>query len=221
MRTDTRGRENASVAGTDTPWGKWEPATPTEVAQMFSALRTPWWIAGGYAIELAVGHVFREHGDIDVLLLRRDQLTAQHVLAGWEWWAADPPGVLRPWQPGETLPASVHDIWCRPTAAHPWRIQLMLDESSGEDWVSRRDPRVRRPISSLGRTSADGIPYLAPEIQLFYKARGLRAKDDADFAAMHTLLDTRQRQWLIRAITTAHGTHPWLSQLTPNPPPHV
>jgi hypothetical protein len=36
------------------------------------------------------------------------------VLAGWEWWAAVPPGILRPWAPGETVPAAVHDIWCRP-----------------------------------------------------------------------------------------------------------
>ncbi|HEX5116308.1 MAG TPA: amino acid transporter [Pseudonocardiaceae bacterium] len=185
---------------------------------MFSALRTPWWLAGGYAIELAVGRAFREHDDIDVLLLRRDQLTAQRVLAGWEWWAADPPGVLRPWQPGETLPAHVHDIWCRPTAAQPWRIQFMLDESSGEDWISRRDPRVRRPISTLGHTSPDGIPYLAPEIQLFYKARGLRAKDDADFDAIHTLLDAQQRQWLVDAIRDTYGAHPWLDRLMSIPP---
>lgn len=74
-----------------------------EVRALFSALRAPWWIAGGHAIELAVGHRFREHGDIDVLLLRRDQLAVQQALSAWELWAADPPGTLRPWQPGEFL----------------------------------------------------------------------------------------------------------------------
>jgi hypothetical protein len=46
---------------------------------MFSGLESRWWVAGGFAIELAVGHPFRSHGDIDVLLLRRDQLVAQQV----------------------------------------------------------------------------------------------------------------------------------------------
>ncbi|MEV6646704.1 hypothetical protein [Amycolatopsis sp. NPDC051371] len=52
----------------------WEPAPLSEVVELFSAVRAPWWIAGGYAIELAVGRAFREHADVDVLLLRRDQL---------------------------------------------------------------------------------------------------------------------------------------------------
>jgi hypothetical protein len=41
----------------------------------------------------------------------------------------------------------------------------MIDESSDGDWVSRRNPRIRRPIAGIGHTSPDGIPYLAPEIQ--------------------------------------------------------
>jgi hypothetical protein len=44
-----------------------------EVAVLFSVLAVPWWLTGGCAIEMAVGHVLRDHADIDVLLLRRDQ----------------------------------------------------------------------------------------------------------------------------------------------------
>ena len=73
------------MARTHTLWGIWEPATPAEVAALFSVLAVPWWLAGGYAIEMAVGHALRDHADIDVLLLRRDQLAAQRMLAGWQW----------------------------------------------------------------------------------------------------------------------------------------
>jgi Aminoglycoside-2''-adenylyltransferase len=131
----------AHMARTDTPW---EPASPAEVAGFFGGCPARWWIAGGYAIELAVGSPYRGHGDIDILLLRRDQLAVQKALPGWEWHAADPPGTLRPWKPAEQPPASVHDIWCRPGPAEPWQLQIMLDESSGEDWVSRRDQRIRQ-----------------------------------------------------------------------------
>ena len=94
-----------------TPWDPWDPAPLSDVVALFSAVRIPWWIVGGYAIELAVGHAFREHSDIDVLLLRCDQLAVQEVLSSWEWWVADAPGTLRPWRRGEILPVGVHDFW--------------------------------------------------------------------------------------------------------------
>jgi hypothetical protein len=62
----------------------------------------PWWIAGGYAIELAIGRPVRDHGDIDVMVLSHDQIRVQEALHGWQWWAGDPPGILRPWRPGST-----------------------------------------------------------------------------------------------------------------------
>jgi hypothetical protein len=192
----------------------WEPLSPAEVAALFSGV--PWWIAGGYAIELAVGRPVRSHADIDVLLLRRDQLAAQRALAGWEWWAADPPGVLRPWRAGEILPSYVHDVWCRPAGTQHWRVQVMLDESAGEEWVSRRDRRLRRPLDELTRLSPAGIPYLAPEIQLCYKAESPRAKDEIDFTAALPLLSGEQRRWLANAITISIGTHPWLDRLSGN-----
>ncbi|WP_439145738.1 nucleotidyltransferase domain-containing protein [Streptomyces canus] len=57
----------------ETPWGPWEPAALADVATLFSSVEVPWWVAGGYAIELAVGYSFRDHSDLDVLSLRRDQ----------------------------------------------------------------------------------------------------------------------------------------------------
>lgn len=206
---------------TETPGGPWEPATPREVAERFSVLRpgAPWWIAGGYAIELAVGYAFRDHGDLDVLLLRRDQLAVQEALDGWQWWAADPPGTLRPWRSGEVLGPDVHDIWCRPGPDEPWRIQVMLDASSGQDWVSRRDSRVRRPIDALGAMSQASpahpapVPYLAPEVQLYYKARNPRPKDERDFTAVLPVLTAEQRHWLLDALALTQEHHPWADRL--------
>jgi hypothetical protein len=196
------------------PFGPWEPAQPAEVAALFSAMPCPWWIAGGYAIEFAIGRPVREHGDIDVMVLRRDQLHVQRALRGWEWWAADPPGTLRPWLAREHLQAGIHDIWCRSGPGEPWRIQVMIDESSDGDWVSRRDPGIRRPLTGVGKVSGDGIPYLAPEIQLLYKAKSARPKDETDFTAVLPFLTEAQRRWLIDALTSAYGEHPWRDRLS-------
>ncbi len=90
----------------------------------------------------------------------------------------------------------------------------MLDESSGNDWVSRRDERIRRPITSIGLVTARGIPYLAPEIQLFYKAENGRPKDETDFAAVRPVLSEPQAQWLSDALGLVYGpAHPWRTRL--------
>ncbi|WP_382464819.1 nucleotidyltransferase domain-containing protein [Streptomyces noursei] len=203
------------------PFGNWEPASLSEAVALFAGRDVRWWMAGGIAVELAVGRVLRPHGDLDVLVLRRDQLAVQRALAGWEWWAADPPGSLRPWSPGELLPFGVHDVWCRPGPDRPWRVQFMLDESQGTEWVSRRDARVRRPVGALGATSAAGVPFLVPEVQLYYKAKSPRPKDEVDFAAALPVLDGTQRRWLIEALTRTYGrradgracVHPWVARL--------
>ena len=88
----------------------------------------PWWVAGGYAIELAAGQSIRGHGDIDVMMLRRDQLHVQQALRDWEWWAADPPGTLRPWIPREHLRAGVHDIWCRPGPGEATSVGVVYEK---------------------------------------------------------------------------------------------
>ena len=93
----------------------------------------------------------------------------------------------------------------------------MIDESSDGDWVSRRDPGIRRPIAGIGKTSTVGIPYLAPEMQLFYKAKTLRPKDETDFTAVLPSLTQAQRQWLSDAIAHPHGDHPWRDRLSQAP----
>ncbi len=170
--------------------GRWDPLTPQQVVDLFwaSPVRPSWWIAGGYAIELFVGRSLRQHADIDVMILRRDQQLVHDVLSGWDIRAADPPGHLRSWRARETLPHSVHDIWCREDPSGPWRLQVMLDESDGERWYSRRKSTIAMPIRDLGRHTSDGWPYLSPEVQLFYKAKALDQleKDEMDSRTRHS-----------------------------------
>jgi hypothetical protein len=192
----------------------WRPLAPDEVKVLLEGAPFHWWIAGGCAIENFVGRSFRSHGDIDVLILRKDRALARAWLADWDCWVADPPGSLRPWRAGEALPLSVSDIWCRRRCGDPWRFQLMLDDSDEVYWRSRRDPRVSKPISELGWNDADGIPFLVPEVQLFYKAKAPRPKDAADFVATLPLLSHRQKNLLKNAIVAAYGQkNSWLRLL--------
>jgi hypothetical protein len=199
--------------------GPWQPWSPQEVAQFFAPLTVPWWIAGGWAIDLFLGRQTREHEDIDVQILRRDQQVIRALFGAWDVQAALPPPrdeawPFRSWDLDEPLDAEIHDVWCRPEPTQPWALQLMIADTQDDSWLFRRMLAIRRPIDRIGCVSGEGIPYLTPEIQLLYKAKGLRPKDEADFARVLPALDQDRRQWLRNALTEAHPHHPWLERLT-------
>ncbi|HUY79510.1 MAG TPA: aminoglycoside adenylyltransferase [Ktedonobacterales bacterium] len=203
------------------PLGMWRPWNPSQIATLFAALSAPWWIAGGWAIDLYLGRQTRGHADIDVLFLRRDQDVVRALFAAWDMQAALPPPrdetwPFRSWRQGETLDPAIHDIWCRPSATQPWAIQLMVADTRDEQWLFRRMPTIVRPLAELGCVTPEGVPYLAPEIQLLYKAKGLRPKDEADFTRTLPALSAERRQWLRDALLTTHPQHSWLKRLTDN-----
>ena len=200
------------------PWQSWQPE---EVTRLFSSLTVPWWIAGGWALDLFLGVQTRVHEDIDILFLRRDQRAIRTLLHGWDVQEAHPellpgPWPFQEWKQDAFLPAAVHDIWCRPHARDPWAwaLQLMVTDASDDQWIFRRTAQIHGPLATLGRVTRDGIPYLAPEIQLLYKAKGLRPKDEADFARTLPALDGQSRQWLAQSLALVHPGHAWLTKLT-------
>lgn len=179
---------------------------------MFREFPRPWWIAGGYAIDALAGDARREHDDIDLSISASDRGLARQYLAEWDLHAADPPGTLRPWALDEALPSHVHDVWARRDAADSWRFQLMLNPGGPDEFVYRRDERIRLPVSEA-TWEKDGVRYLAPELQLLFKAKGVRAKDQRDFDDCLPLLSAAQRGALARWLRMTAPGHDWLRKL--------
>jgi len=209
---------NLSVAmpddhGVDTTF--WQPLTVQQTAELMAGLDVAWWIAGGWAIDLFLNRSTRNHNDTDVLILRKDQThVARHFAKlDWEWWAVDRPGHLQPLEGDEIVAASIHDIWCRPDRRSPWALQLMLGESVGDRWIYRRDSHVTLPLSEVGLRTADGVPYLAPQVELLFKSQSPRPRDEADFSLAAPALQAPARQWLASAISRADTSHHWLTRL--------
>src|SRR5258708_17616587 len=113
----------------------------------------------------------------------------------------------------EVLDEAIYDIWCRPDSAQPWAIQLMIADTQGEQWLFRRMPIINRSVATIGDISPEGIPYLAPEIQLLCKAKGLRPTDEADFMQTLPVLHRERRIWLSDSLIQVYPHHPWLDQL--------
>jgi Aminoglycoside-2''-adenylyltransferase len=192
--------------------GPWSPLTPREAAEVLSEFRSPWWIAGGWAIDLFLGHPTRPHGDLDVEILRRDQRAFRRALGDWDLHSVSD-GRLRPWSGRSPVPSGANSLWCRSDPAGPWRMQVLLAHGDGSRWQFRRDPSVRRDLADVGSVTPDGIPYLTPEIELLYKARSPRPKDDRDLDAVIPAMEASARQWLHDALARVHPGHAWLARL--------
>jgi hypothetical protein len=184
-------------------------------------LRAPFYIAGGWAIDLHLGRVTREHHDVDVLILRRDQSRLHECLKGWTLKKIIPHpdemppnrGAIVEWPEGERLELPVHQVNVyRGDESEP-AFEVMLGETSNGDWIFRRNPEVRMQIARIGFHPLWGLPYLAPEIVLLFKAKHLEPRDRLDFESARRRLSAEARQWLRAAIAKTHPGHEWLSSI--------
>jgi hypothetical protein len=199
--------KNGPTAKTD--WREWHPK---DAACVLATASAPWWIAGGWALDLFCGTTIRQHADLDVGTLRVDVLNVLQAISTWEVYEAKD-GRLTRLDSARVPTRDVHSLWCRPTSTDPWAIELMLDEGDREVWIYRRDARIRRPMSAVVRQTADGLRYLAPEIQLLYKSKVARDRDDEDFRNTWPLLSPIAQRWLHDAIRLADPSHHWLTFL--------
>ena len=199
-----------------------------EVRSLLASLTVPWWIGGGWAIDLAVGRPTRPHGDIDVVLLERDEHALRTDLADVDLLLMTGPDHReQPWPPGRRLTAGPDRVRLL-SPRLPLPCEVLLEAAVGSRWVYHRgQPAITLPFSEAGRQRF-GIPFLAPEVVLATKAVFTRDKDQHDFEAALPVLSAVQRQWLRGAITrlwqsarrraddpdAEASEHPWTAPLT-------
>ena len=162
------------------------------------------------ALELHTGRSWRDHADTDVGIIRSDVVEIRSVLDGWDIHVAAA-GRLAPWDGGD-LHAADHEnnLWCRRSPTGPWRLDVTVGDGDESTWIYRRDPTIRLPWSEAVLRTAAGIPYLAPQVQLLFKSRHLRPKDDRDAGEVIPALDDGAREWLAGRLP---AEHPWRAQV--------
>jgi hypothetical protein len=187
----------------------WEPIGPSDVAELMRGLAVPWWIAGGSALELFLGRQTRRRYDLDMAVLRCDQLALRRHLADWDLCLATPERELERWD-GRWLEAPISRFWVRPKPGAAWWLDGYLEDTRGDRWVYRRDERIWLSLSRLGWLTDRGLPVLAPEIVLFYMLLNPLPKGKADFLAARPHLSPAARAWLREAMDIAQPGHPVL-----------
>src|SRR5581483_182689 len=181
-----------------------------ETAKFLAELPKPWFVAGGWAIDLYLNRSLRNHKDVDISVFRHDQLVIQEYFneRGWQLRKYVGNSVeLEPWLTGEQLELPDRGIRAERSYQHSTTIDILLSETNGKQWLFHQDSRITHPIETISVYSALGVPILCPEIVLLFKARHLyatdpesllhREADESDFLAIQGSITLAQRNWLV------------------------
>ncbi len=188
------------------------PEVLARVADLMAGYPANWAFCGGWSVDAWLGTITREHCDVDLTVFHDEQHALFEFFGdGWSLNGHDrhTPDTTDEWDGHELeFPAHVH------ARRDGFELDIQLDRRDGTDWLFSRRAGLLLPIEHCVRPSPWGIPVLAPEALLFYKAIGfVRPHDDADFRALAPTLTQRERVWLRDAIVTLRPGHEWLPAL--------
>ncbi len=169
-----------------------------------------WCVTAGWALDLFRGEVTREHDDIEIAVPAAGLPAVREVLADLTF---DIPGAGQRWTLDSPAYGVLHQTWGR-DGAGIYRLDVFREPHDGGTWICRRDERIRLPYAAVIEHTAAGVPYMAPEIVLLFKAKHARDKDHADLRGVLPLLDTPRLAWLHAALTSVHPGHAWLAELS-------
>jgi len=187
----------------------WEAWRPDAIGAALGSVGVPWAVAGGWAIDLHLEAETRPHDDIEIVVSRDHMEVVAACLDELEWFAVGD-GIA--W-PLADAPEELHQTWGRDRSRYRWRLDVFREPWDGDDWVFRRDRRIRRPLAEAIEFSQGAIPYLAPEIVLLFKAKSPKEKDEADLALTLPTLTLERIEWLRNALEIVHPKHKWMARL--------
>jgi len=219
----------------------------TQAGELFKDFKHPWFICGGFALDMFAGKQLRIHGDFDISAFREDKLEMLQFLQskGWDLYArffdmndADTHDTLyKVDDPAESRWANCTNFWPvkgdepfwkfvpHPKTQGAYTFQFNGDRTTGQTELNVIElefneqsenrylldkPNVCREMDKA-ILYYEGIPYLVPEIVLFYKTEpwyasnvSQKAKGEKDFENILPLLSDESKEWLREAIATAY-----------------
>jgi hypothetical protein len=169
-------------------------------------------VAGGWAIDLYLGRVTRPHSDLEIVVLGSDvdAVLAAFTEPAWRW---EIPLDGRLYPPDSEAFTHTNQRWLWSAHDHGFVVDVIREDHDGDTWICRRDDTIRAPWSQVVGRDHAGIPYLAPETVLLFKAKHNRAKDLLDLEAVLPSLERDRRAWLRAGVQQIHPGHPWLTAL--------
>jgi hypothetical protein len=150
--------EEIPPGGTEIADPPWDPWRPEDVAQLLAAVRVPWFVAAGWALDLFLGRQTREHGDLEIAVPAPDFGAVRDALAGYHFEVV---GSGRAWPLDSPAFGVMHQTWVSEPGTGVYRLDIFREPQHDGAWVCRRDETIRLPYEQIIRRTEDGIPYLA------------------------------------------------------------
>jgi hypothetical protein len=191
-------------------WDSWHPRV---AAERLAGLDAPWYVAAGWAVDLFRGGQTRAHEDLEIAVPadRFDLVAARFPDCDFYVPRA---GNLHPLTAANADDS--HQTWALSRSTGLWCVDVFREPYDGGRWVCRRDESIRLPYDEIIEHDPDGIPYLAPEYALLFKAKLARDKDVADLHGALPRLSPTRRQRLHELVARVHPGHPWLALISPD-----
>jgi hypothetical protein len=196
------------------PIEAWSEAwTPDQAAQALKGVTAPWAVAGGWALDLWLGEQTREHEDLEIAVPSASFRDIQARLEGLglKFFAIDDGQVIA-LEPGEIPGRRTHQTWVMDPAVNGWRLDVFREPGDARTWTYRRTGDLHAPRAWANGRTAGGIPFVAPQIVLLFKAKAMRDKDEADFSIVAPQLRSDARDWLVAALRATQPGHPWIDR---------
>ncbi|WP_274365886.1 nucleotidyltransferase domain-containing protein [Paenibacillus thermotolerans] len=204
-----------------------------------------WYVCGGGAIDVFLGKQTRIHKDLDIAVFWEDRSSIiDFMLAagGWRVFEACGGGIIHELY-NKQQPIEKRNLFCFTSNENRctldsigddrYRFGLEKKEQKNFTYIeflfNQRDneyfylppgnANLKRELHKALLTSNAGIPYLAPEIVLFYKSRYLEYSPDIsdhyqDFDLTLPSLNEEQKQWLRESLEKEfEKEHLWLQRL--------
>lgn len=201
-----------------------------------------WYICGGGAIDVFLGKPTRIHKDLDIAVFWEDRnaIIAFMLAAGWRVLEACGGGVVRELFEVQPL-AEKRNLFCftskedrctlEPIGDGTYRfglekkeqrdftyIEFLFNQRDDHDLYLPGNANLKRKLNQALLESG-GVPYLAPEVVLYYKARYLEYSPEPfdhyqDFNISLPVLEEEQKQWLRNSLEREYADgHEWLERL--------
>ena len=197
-----------------------------------------WAVCGGFALDLFLGKNIRTHGDMDLCVLEQDRESIKKyaLSKGWQVYEFRGWGKVRPLEyhipsdPGRNLmcvregcdivkfypcedPGMRYHQFFHTGMKEFYYLEFLFSSTCGEDLVLDQRNGLRRELSKAF-LCRDGIPYLAPEIVLLYKASDSENPAyQLDFTETYPHLNGDQKNWFQAGMKLLYPDgHPWANQ---------
>ena len=194
--------------------GKWDPWRPEVAVRLLEGIDVPWYVAGGWAIDLFLGGQRRDHEDLEIAVPSSRFEEVVQALPDFEFFVITGPHEAVPLVDARDRLEQTHQTWVREPATGSWRLDVFREPNDGDTWICRRSASIRMPYERLIEQTDGGLPYGRPEVILLYKAKhSAEPKNQDDFQAVLPALGPERRRWLREALELVHPGHAWLASL--------